>query len=59
MSDDNLQSEIRKILQNNSANQIKAKEKNEEIKNRIIKQFEKAIEYLHALKKGEHIEKKQ
>lgn len=58
MSDDNLQSEIRKILQNNSANQIKAKEKNEEIKNRIIKQFEKAIEYLHALKKGEHIEKK-
>ncbi|MBP1483703.1 hypothetical protein [Acinetobacter nosocomialis] len=58
MSDDNLQSEIRKLLQNNSENQIKAKEKNEEIKNRIIKQFEKAIEYLHALKKGEHIEKK-
>jgi len=58
MSDFNLQSEIRKLLQDNSANQVKAKQKNEEIKNRIIKQFEEAIKYLHELKKGEHIEKK-
>ncbi|XZU99657.1 hypothetical protein ACT4YK_17325 [Acinetobacter baumannii] len=58
MSNDNLQAEIRKILQENSLSQLKAKEKNEEIKNRTIKAFDDAIIYLLELKNGEHIEKK-
>ncbi|MCG5264095.1 hypothetical protein MCL27_03520 [Acinetobacter pittii] len=58
MSDNNLQTEIRRLLKDNSAEQIKVRAKNEEIKSRTLRDLDKAITYLLELKEGKHIDKK-
>jgi len=58
MSDNNLQEEIKKIFQEGAIKQKEAKEKNEEIKNRIISAFDDTIKYLDGLKREQHIDRK-
>ncbi|MDC5266273.1 hypothetical protein OHW76_14380 [Acinetobacter baumannii] len=57
MSDDNLNAQIAETLKQSSEEYIKARQKNEEIKSKILKEFDAAEKYLNELKSGQHIVK--
>ncbi|MDX6038505.1 hypothetical protein, partial [Acinetobacter baumannii] len=56
MSEDDINTEIAETLKASSEEYIKVKQKNEEIKSKILKEFNAAEKYLIELKQGEHID---